>query len=603
MDVPGFVKDGETVLVSVRAYKGDAMTLMAFDLHESLLPNLTGFSIRVSFGQTSYFLFNKLTYSKKILQKNNLQDKDVKSSEFSPFQKFNWVHVPSTQHNIGSPFYGDYTYEVTPRYLVNGILQPLDATKTVKVTIDVSPFKKGNTQVGFTRGFVSSQAYVGHFGHNGSVRPNRTDLIFKLDQKSGPIAGEKDPSIKEYSFETQFAWMGWQARQRVYEMLKETLDNAAMSLDVFAYDLDEPFICETLLELARQGRVRIILDNASLHTGKDKKGNPAFEDVFESQFKSKAQHPDDLVRGKFSRFSHCKVLIQNLNNAPVKVLTGSTNFSTNGLYVNANHVLIFADPDVAKLYEDVFTESFGTEKMKAFSKTALARDPRPFSKDGLPDMTIRVSPHTAAVAKDEIKTVTKRVKGASSDMLFAVMNDTTGSGTLLKAIRAAHARADIFTYGIVDKSTQITLYKPHQKNGVRVAGSGVANVLPPPFKEEEKTPGITVHHKFVVVDFKTDKPVVYCGSSNLAELAEQQNGDNLLEIRDTDIATVFAVEAMRLIDHFHWRSKVARSKKNKEPVILGDNSDPKKLWHTPYYDPDDLRCLERQLLISEMKKS
>jgi len=216
-------------------------------------------------------------------------------------------------------------------------------------------------------------------------------------------------------------------------------------------------------------------------------------------------------------------------------------------------------------------------------------------------MTIRFSPHTPAAAKKEINGITKRVKGATSDMLFAVMNDTTGSGALLKAIRNAHARTDIFTYGIVDKSKDITLYKPNRKNGVRVAGAGISSILPPPFKEENKIPGISIHHKFVVVDFKTDNAVVYCGSSNLAELAEQENGDNLLEIRDKDIVTVFAIEAMRLIDHFHWRNKKGDAKKNKEPLTLSDNSDPAKIWYKEYYNPDDLRCLERTLLISGKK--
>jgi len=608
MEVFNSVKQNGIDLVSVRAYEGDAMTLLAFDLDKSLLKNFTGFSIKVAFNQTSFFLFNKLSYSSTILKKNNLEDKDLRSSEFSPFQKFNWVHVPSTQHNIGHPYYGNYTYEVTPRFLTDSMLEPLDPTKTVSVTINVSPFKKGNVQLGFARGFVASQAYVDHFGSNNAVRPNKKDLIFKLDQQSGPVPYEKDKSIKPYTFEDQFAWMGWQARQRVYEILNDTLQDANKSLDIFAYDLDEPFICETLLTLAKEGRVRIILDNASLHTGKDKKGNKAFEDVFEEMFISQAQNKNDLVRGKFSRFSHSKVLIQKLNGNPVKALTGSTNMSTNGLYINANHVIIFTDPDVAQLYEEVFTACFSTEKdvkkqkaevlknMSAFKNTTFAKDGRVFQKAGLPDMTIRFSPHTKAVAAAEINGITKRVKGATSDMLFAVMNDTTGSGSLLKAIKAAHARTDIFTYGIVDKSNDVTLYKPNSKTGVRVAGSKSAGILPPPFKKEDKIPGISVHHKFVVVDFKTDNAVVYCGSSNLAELGEQQNGDNLLEIRDRDLVTVFAIEAMRLIDHFHWRNKVD-AKTSKDPLNLYDNSNPTKIWHDEYYNPNDLRCLERTLLI------
>jgi phosphatidylserine/phosphatidylglycerophosphate/cardiolipin synthase-like enzyme len=447
-------------------------------------------------------------------------------------------------------------------------------------------------QLGFTRGFVASQAYVNHFGGNNAVRPNKKELVFDITKQSGPAAKEKNKDIKPYSFEDQFKWMGWQARARILEIIEETLGDPNMTLDVFAYDLDEPTICEALLKLASEGRVRIILDNASLHTGTDKKGNSAFEDLFETAFGEQATDALTLVRGKFSRFSHSKVLIQKLNGKPIKVLTGSTNFSTNGLYINSNHVIIFTDKKVAELYETVFEDSFSLELMKAFSTTDSSKTEHVINSSDLPDMTIRFSPHNKAFAEKEIKLIAERVKKANSNILFAVMNDTTGSGDLLKNIKEAHKRTDIFTYGIVDKSTEITLYKPNRKNGVRVAGAGVANLLPPPFTKENKIPGISIHHKFVVIDFKTDNAVVFCGSSNLALLAEQQNGDNLLEIRDKDVVTAFAVEAMRLIDHFHWRNALKDAKTEGKPFNLNTNTE--KFWYEKYYDSDDLRCLERE---------
>ena len=167
------------------------------------------------------------------------------------------------------------------------------------------------------------------------------------------------------------------------------------------------------------------------------------------------------------------------------------------------------------------------------------------------------------------------------------MNDTTWSGNLLKNLRTAHEIDDIFTYGIVDESKDITLYKPNSKNGVRIAGKGIARKLPPTFKEEENIPGVSIHHKFVSADFNGDDPVVFCGSSNLAQLAETVNGDNLIEIRDRDIVTAFAIEAMRLIDHFHFRNRKLR-----KAIYLYT-----KNWYENYYNPDDLRCLERELLM------
>jgi len=40
--------------------------------------------------------------------------------------------------------------------------------------------------------------------------------------------------------------------------------------------------------------------------------------------------------------------------------------------------------------------------------------------------------------------------------------------------------------------------------------------------------GQVIHDKFVVMDFNDQNPVLFTGSSNLAEGGEEQNGDYLL---------------------------------------------------------------------------
>ena len=57
-----------------------------------------------------------------------------------------------------------------------------------------------------------------------------------------------------------------------------------------------------------------------------------------------------FLRGCFDRFSHDKIFIVSKSGSPIRVLTGSTNFSITGLYVNANHVLVFEDNNVAAKY-------------------------------------------------------------------------------------------------------------------------------------------------------------------------------------------------------------------------------------------------------------
>lgn len=70
-----------------------------------------------------------------------------------------------------------------------------------------------------------------------------------------------------------------------------------------------------------------------------------------------------------------------------------------------------------------------------------------------------------------------------------------------------------------------------------------------------------IHHKFVVVDFNGDNPAAFAGSSTLAKGGEEENGDNLLAFRDPQIASLYAVEAIKLIDHYRFRAAMQGASK------------------------------------------
>ena len=243
--------------------------------------------------------------------------------------------------------------------------------------------------------------------------------------------------------------------------------------------------------------------------------------------------------------------------------------------------------------------------MDKFKVTDEANKDFSFSGNQLPDMIIRFSPHKKVVAKKIFTAINKKILGAGSDVLFAIMKDNSKSA-ILDAIMQQVKSDKVFTYGITDvigDKADIMLYKPNSKKGVRIAGKPGEYVLPKPFEKECKIPGISIHHKFIVIDFKGADPVVYCGSSNLAFDPEQKNGDNLIEIHDREIVTAFAIEAIRLVDHFHFRNaqainrkKNANNEKNDKTLYLHDSNNDS--WVDAFYDENDLKCLERKLLIS-----
>ncbi|MBC7933897.1 MAG: hypothetical protein H7Y86_00865 [Rhizobacter sp.] len=591
--------------VSVRAYKGDAMTLLAFDVSAALKKNLAGFSIQYRFKDGAHWLepyvYNRLKFPAGFFTNNpGIPFEDRNSTLYSPIQKFNWVHVPNTNINTALPVFGDYTYKITPRYLKDGILLPPDDNLTVAVKINVSPFDMKKTKLGFSRGFVSSVAYAKRFDVNkNNVRPKQgDDLLFDITQKAGTANRWNETTRQyvptDYSFEEQHKWLGWQARERVLEFLEEAVNDAGISVKAFAYDLNEPEISKRLLQLAAENRLTIFLDDAGSH---GKAGS--MENSFETRFKQQAADNTKIYRGHFTALGHSKVFIHIKNNKAVKVLTGSTNFSTNGLYINSNHVLVFNDKKVAQLYADVFDASFGTTAMKSFKGSAFSTTDHAFTAATLPKMTISFAPHPKADAQRIFDRINKRIlKSGNTDLLFAIMIDTSKS-SILDAVQEQVRNNNVFTYGITDRISDnanysVFLYKPNAKRGVRVAARGIENTLPKPFGQVAGIDGYAIHHKFVVVNFKGTDPVVYCGSSNLAFGPEQSNGDNLLEIHDKDIVTAFAIEALRLVDHFHWRNNEL---KDIEELQLDDLSGSTYKWYNAWFAADDLKCRQRKLYI------
>jgi hypothetical protein len=594
--------------MSVKAYRGDAKTLLAFNLPKAKTKNLAGFTVKVApDGKPPFYLQNQLRF-----QDPSKHAQDAKlpanSSFNAPIHKFRWLHVPGSLQQGVQPFFGLYKYTVTPRYFDgDGSLLPIDDSLATTISVNVEPFSKGKVALGFTRGFTQSQAFVHHFGIKAKFKPKNGDLLFDTSQVSG-----KDNEGKDYTFEQEYEWLGFTARDRIFEIANEVLKNKKLLLDVFAYDLNEPDLLTIFLKLAGQNRMRMILDDAKLHHEPPKQTpEDEFQKLFEKAAKGKAKA--GIKRGKFGRFAHDKIfIVKNSKGDAVKVLTGSTNFSVTGLYVNSNHVIVFDDPKVASTYAEVFELVWNTDVNQAkFSGSADANHVFSFSGNGIPKMEITFSPHKKPEAEKNLDNIVARMnqekKEKNGSILFAVMGLDKGTGPVLPALKELHTDDKIFTYGISDTPGGIFVYTPRKKTGTLVSGKPTATKLPPPF---DQVPGVgighQVHHKFIVCGFNGKDPVVYGGSSNLALAGEQLNGDNLIAMHDPDIATVFALEALALVDHFDFldRSstkagkspeKVKKASKQQQAVDAGWFLSTDDDWVAKYYDPNDLRFVDRNL--------
>lgn len=584
---------------TVKAYPGDNKTLLAFDFaNDALAKGLAGFTIACKLPGTApaFYLFNFLAFEKP-------QDHVQVSGELphstvnAPIQKYRWVDFAHAAATGGNLVAGGYVYTVTPRYFdANGKMLAIDNSKSVALTVPVGPFVSGALKLGFTRGYMQSQAYARHFGSNTPVQPANRKLQYATTAKAGTNKAGQDVSFVEI-----YAWMGATAREQIFDVLDEVVNDSSLNLDMFAYDLNEPDVVSALLTLAGQGRIRIILDSAQLHithqetnkkTGVKKTVVP-FEEDFDAAFAKIAKGKAAMKRGCFARYSHDKIFIVSKNGLATKVLTGATNFSVNGLYVNANHVLVFDETTVAQYYAKVFEESWtlltspkvSKKIAAAFAGSALATKAFTSSAPNVPKMTINVSPHTVADTTRILTAIEQRIKSEASatngNVLFAVMQLTRTQSPVCQALINVHNTQTLYSYGISDSPGGVKLYAPGSKAGVLVTGKPKQVLLPPPFDRVPTPPGHEIHDKFVVCGVNGKDPVVFCGSSNLATGGEAANGDNLLEIHDADIAMIFAIEALLLVDHYNFLDRYATPAKAIAPKApAGSKSAAKKALAT-----------------------
>jgi phosphatidylserine/phosphatidylglycerophosphate/cardiolipin synthase-like enzyme len=561
--------------LTVTSYRGDGSVLLGFDLDKHLTKDLAGFAVRLTPpGGEPFYLKNRLSFERPIRHDSTPEDRQAAwtDSDRAPFQRFRWQHFPT---DVTA---GIYKYEVIAMYFSGRDGGPLEHGPAADVSLDLVPADFGSCRIGFTRSYVSSQAYANRFG-NKELRKQPKTLTY---------------NTAEYA--DQYRFLGYTARRMIFSFLDEALRDRALTLDAFVYDIDEPDIVHALEKLG--SRLRVFMDDAPLHTESH---------ALEPEVKRRLIHSAgdrNVHTGHFKRFAHNKVLIQRKNGKPVKVLTGSANFSVRGLYVQANNVLIFDDDVTAGQYGAVFDQVWEDPSAAAFAACRLAQawTPRRL-KAGLPPFELCFSPHKNAAIS--LKKVADAIDAAESSVLFAVM-ELGGGGAVLSKLKTMAAKGKLFSYGVT-QHVQVKKTKgqtEEQTTGVSVHGGGTgAGVLvpfaflsknvPPPFdKEVSGGAGQVLHNKFVVVDFNGPNPAVFTGSSNLADGGEKSNGDNLIAIYDRAIATMYGVETIRLVDHYRFRAAIKGAKS--KPLLLKSG---KEKWWAPYYDPKNIKNTERILFV------
>jgi phosphatidylserine/phosphatidylglycerophosphate/cardiolipin synthase-like enzyme len=512
---------------TLKVYRGEGMVLLAMNWRHGQPPeDFVGFAIeyREPQAQQYYALKNRLSF---LGPEGQVEDK-ILSTRLSPIQYFRWVHFPYRPEKAGM-----FTYRVTAVYMNEQDELRYGDVQEVAIELGTETYH-GQLNVAFTRGFVSSQAFVDYYAAKGPI----ADLL-PATASEGLTYVPTHPLAND-----ALAWMGFEARRAILDVLEEAIADGQAQVRVVAYDLNEP---EVVGRLARLGdRLRIIIDDSADHGAAG-----SAEDAAAARLALTAG-AGNVKRQHMRKLQHNKTIVVNSPTLK-RVVCGSTNFSWRGFYVQSNNAVLLQGATAVTLFGAAF-DNYWEQTPTQFGGTASAS----WADLGLAgiDAQVAFSPHAKANALllsigDDISAHT------TSTLLFSLAFLYQTPGSVSDAIKAVLARDGVFVYGISDRKVGgLKLQKP-DGNDPPVYPEALADAVPSPFKEEPTGGGgIRMHHKFVVIDFDRPTARVYLGSYNFSPTADVDNGENLLLVRDRRVAVSYMVEALRICDHYAYRDKL-----------------------------------------------
>jgi hypothetical protein len=546
-----------TALFTLKLHRGDGMVLIAMNWKLGQPPDdFAGFAIQYKEpgGKKFFSLPNRLSFDRL----GEPDDPNFRSSLRSPIQKFRWVHFP-----FRAELPGKFIYRVTPVFMdATDVLSYGDFQEAaIELRRETYP---DQLNVTFTRGFVSSQAFVDRFDKFGKI-----STLLPANADDGLAFVPTHPKAAE-----ALEWMGFEARSAILEVLDQAIADTKASVAVVAYDLSEGEIVARLEQLGT--RLRVIIDDSGSHGG----GTSA-ETQAASRLTASAG-AGNVKRQHLGGLQHNKTIVVTSPKLK-KAVCGSTNFSWRGFFVQSNNAVVLTGTRAVKpflaAFESYWTSggvaaAFGASPSAGWTDLGLA---------GI-DAQVAFSPHAAQNAL--LATIGGDIGERTTSSLFyslAFLYQT--EGPIRDAVKKVTANNNIFVFGISDKKVGGIEVQTPDGNRAPVSPAALSGRVPEPFKSEPSGgSGIRMHHKFVVIDF--DKPTarVYLGSYNFSAPADVSNGENLLVIRDRRIAVAYVIEAVRIFDHYQFRLIQKDAKKARRQLAL--QRPPRQPGETPWWAED-----------------
>ena len=528
--------------LTVRAFAGTTGVLLACDVTPELREGLLGFAIERRVGNRPWqWLWGSLGWEGE----RRDPGRTTPSNE-RPFQKFRW-----SDYRVYPGW--SYAYRVRP---VHGMPDALRVGDGVEVRVRAGTVGKDRHTVLFNRAAAASQAFSRKF----------PDVAREMDERRA--AGE--------TFDLPDDVREWLSRG-VLERIVATIDRASgprSAVDVAIYEYEHPEIVAAVDRAHERGAlVRVVYHGRN--------GDPQ-TDENEHHL---AALPDAVKRRRVtSKIMHDKFVVLSKVRAggrrePVAVLCGSTNFTENGVYRQANVVHVVEDAAVAARYAELFEVLFSGATARETREWVDAHNAVDFAAP----LFVGFSPRSG---EGDLTALAARIGQARRDVLFCTAFDL--AATVLEALLGT-AGDDVIRLGVQNKRSSITGF--HRDRSASFTATAMLSTGLEGFLKESlarQRGSILIHTKLVVVDFTTDAPFVVSGSHNLSSSASSGNDENYLVVNaDTDVADCYGVELMRIYDHYRFR--FATKQGSRAPALTTDDS-----WTDRYFDPGTLSDRDRR---------
>lgn len=517
----------------VKAYAGTNGVLLAFDLDKERKPGLLGFAIeQKETGKSWQWLLNSLTFPGKT---HTLPKWGATPSNLAPIQKFRWA---------------DYSIEpgTTCKYRVHlSYAGRSDLEEALEIEVTTDDGKPKEHRVFFNRAVAASQSFGRKF----------SDLDKLLHDN-------KDMKIEDWPPEPR-EWLENGLLESILGFIDRAKDGK-WALDVAIYEYELWAIVNAVNEAHKRN-----VDVRVLYHAK------AGDEQTAQNVASLTKIPSARKRGRVtSKIFHDKFIVLSKLNAsgerlPEAVLCGSTNFTENGVYRQANVVHLADDKVIAARYLELFDVIWDAPAdVTATRKWITANDP----VDPGQKLFAGFSPRSG---KTDLAEFINIINSADKDLLFATAFKLPED--ILDSL-LGKANDPVLRYGIQNSASRITGYhadRTAEFTTPALLASGLEGWVKEGLRGQKGN--LLVHLKAIVANFTTDNPVVLSGSHNLSVPASNGNDENYLIMRgDTDLADRYGLEILRFYEHYRFRYYANKLKlKEVQPLAVDDS------WADDYY--------------------